>query len=400
MIVCAFIPNFAVTVARAGNTALCNKPLILTYETPKKTLIYATSTTARHAEVTPGMSLARAKALCPEAEVAPMVRIRLHQAADALLEQLARFSNHLEIEFRDSATLWIDMGAIERDEALSISRDLRNQMAAYTVSIGIAANKFTAQIAAITAPKFMADDNGIVFVPPGREAVFLAPFPLARLALGGPLIHQFRLLGIETLGQCTALPRTAVYERFGAVGKQLYARAQGIDLRPVTAYTPRSTEIWMQDFEPSVSDRQILEHTLRSGVGDLAEKLKSKNLAASEITLLIHLDHDHILEMRHQTREAAMSAFALSTELYRLLKSAAIVTPVAGLEVVLAGLHEPVPYQLDFFGKLFADESSMATIADRLHPRHHSAGFYTVHSASHTSYIPEHDFLLERMAGT
>ena len=397
MIVCAFLSDFAVTVARVHDVALRDDPLILTYDTPKRTLVFAASPKAHFAGVTAGMGLSRAQALCPEATVTSIVHSRLQQAADALLESLSYFSHRLEIDWKDNATLWIDVGNVEPAEAMSLCKVIRNQIGAiapYSVSVGVAVNKFTAQIAALST-----DDGKVRIVAPGTEAAFLSPFPLARLALGGPLIHQFRLLGLETLGQFATLSRVAVYDRFGTIGKQLYARSQGVDPRPVAAYLPRHTETWAQDFASAVTDRQIVEHALRRAAGTLSERLKAQNLAAAEITLLVHLDNQHTLDLRHQPREAAMSVFALSTEFLRLLKNAEIATPVNGVEVVLAEMHEPVPVQLDFFGQLFADISSVETIANRLHPRHRSTGFYTVRSVAQAGYVPEHAFTLERLAG-
>jgi DNA polymerase-4 len=397
MMVGSFIPDFAVTAAYQHHPAWIDHPLILTHETAKKSLVFAASIRAQWAGIRTGMGLARAQALCPDAVVLPVVHTRLQQAADRLLEHLAPFSNRLEITFKDTALLWVDAGTQNTTEALRISHELHDQVRAVipcTVMTGIAANKFTAQIAAVTA-----EGGQVQTVAPGQEAAFLAAFPLSRLALGGPLIHQFRLLGLTTLGQFAALPREAVYERFGTVGRQLYARAQGIDPRPVAAYTPRRTETWTQAFEPSVDDRHILEHSLRDAAGTLAERLKPQNLAAGEIILLVHLEQRHTLELRQQPREAALSVFALSTELLRLLKGVTITGPVTGLEVVLADLHEPLPYQLDLFGTFFGDASNIETISHRLHRHHETTGLYRVRSAAHAGYVPEHEFILERIAG-
>ena len=398
MITCLWIPDFAITVTRSHDSTLRDAPLILTRKTAQKTRVYAASVQARYAGVTSGMGLARAQALCPEAQVTPVIQTHLQQAADGLLERLSLFSNRLEIEAKATAMLWVNVDTGVLSEVTRISRDLRDHLSAvapYTVLTGIADNKFTAQIAAVTA-----EPAQVQMVQPGQEAAFLAPFPLARLALGGPLVYQFRLLGLETLGQFAALPRAAVYDRFGTVGKQLYARAQGDDPRPVAAYTPRLTETWTCEFEPSLADQQILEHQLRTAAATLADRLKDHNLATGHLTLLVNLDRQPPLELTHQPREAAFSVFALSTELLRLLKSAPITCSVTGLDVVLADLHEPLPYQLELFGQFFANPAHVTTIAHRLHPRHTTTELYSVCPVNDAGYIPEHAFTLERIAGT
>ncbi|MBZ0300541.1 MAG: hypothetical protein K8J31_12405 [Anaerolineae bacterium] len=397
MIACVFLPEFAITVARASEPSTSTQPLMLSAEKRKRPLVYAASVKARAVGVTPGMSLTRARALCPDAAILPVIYSRLQQAADDLLVRCSRFTDRLEISQDHSAMLWADLRNIPLPEAVkqaqALCDDLGNNTV-YATAIGLAANKFTAQVAAVTA-----DLGQIQSVTPGKEAAFLAPFPLSRLAVGPTLVYQFRILGLHTLGQFAALPNAAVNEHFGTVGQQLYERAHGNDPRPVAAYIARLVEGWTQSFEPGVEDRQILERALYTAAQTLAERLKRKNLASGQLNLLIHLDNRQTLELHHEPREDVMTVFSLSTELLRLLKDAVIAGPVVGLEVVLSDLHEPAPYQLDFFGKLFADQSSIDTVANRLQPRYRTSDFYTVKPQPHSSYIPEQCFILERAGG-
>ena len=55
-----------------------------------------------------------------------------------------------------------------------------------------------------------------VIVPPGRQAAWVAPLPIAGLRLPDKVIEMLRELGIEQIGQLQKLPRSTLPARFGA----------------------------------------------------------------------------------------------------------------------------------------------------------------------------------------
>jgi nucleotidyltransferase/DNA polymerase involved in DNA repair len=105
MIVCVFLPEFAITVAHASEPYTSGHPLILSTEKHKKSLVYAASMKAKASGVAPGMSVTRALALCPDAFVMPVIYARLQQAADDVLARCSHFADRLEISHDHSATI-------------------------------------------------------------------------------------------------------------------------------------------------------------------------------------------------------------------------------------------------------------------------------------------------------
>ncbi|MBX3195989.1 MAG: DNA polymerase Y family protein [Microbacteriaceae bacterium] len=98
--------------------------------------------------------------------------------------------------------------------------------------VGVADGLFAAEQAARSA-----DAAGIVIVPPGEQAAFLAPLPVNVLGdpeLGGLLPR----LGIRTLGGFAALAPGDVAARFGPDGARLHALAGGRDPRGAAPRIP------------------------------------------------------------------------------------------------------------------------------------------------------------------
>jgi DNA polymerase IV len=94
--------------------------------------------------------------------------------------------------------------------------------------LGVAGNKFAAEIAAQMAPA----ESGYL-VNDVADARFLAPLLLEALPLSNDARRRLRLLGIETMGRLAALPSHAIAEQFGAESLSAWRWARGQDERPV-----------------------------------------------------------------------------------------------------------------------------------------------------------------------
>src|SRR5262249_14057773 len=94
------------------------------------------------------------------------------------------------------------------------------------VSVGIAATKIAAQLAA-------RDGGGCAVIAPHEEWRFLAPLPIQLLAPSPALQHTLARWGMRTLGDLAALPASAVATRLGVEGAALARRARGEDAHPL-----------------------------------------------------------------------------------------------------------------------------------------------------------------------
>ena len=121
--------------------------------------------------------------------------------------------------------------------------------------IGIADDKFTAWVAASSpvpagstagahtaAEGANAWDRGVVSVPRGGSAAFLAPRPLGLLSISPEVQHMLEALGVRTLGEFAALPAPSVARpAVAAAGADFQALARGDSGTQLRAYVPEAS---------------------------------------------------------------------------------------------------------------------------------------------------------------
>jgi hypothetical protein len=106
-----------------------------------------------------------------------------------------------------------------------------------TARVGIADDRFTAWVAAAHGG-VPSEERGVVSVPRGGSAAFLAPQPLSLLAITPEVQHMLEALGVRTLGEFAALPAPSVARPLEADYQGLARGESGAHLR---AYTPESS---------------------------------------------------------------------------------------------------------------------------------------------------------------
>jgi nucleotidyltransferase/DNA polymerase involved in DNA repair len=109
-----------------------------------------------------------------------------------------------------------------------------------TARIGIADDRFTAWVAAAHGGH---EDRGVVAVPRGGSAAFLAPRPLSLLAISPEVQHMLEQLGVRTLGEFAALPAPSVARPLDADYRALARGESDASLRPYTPDSPIREEL-------------------------------------------------------------------------------------------------------------------------------------------------------------
>jgi len=112
--------------------------------------------------------------------------------------------------------------------------------------------------------------DGLIEVPPGGEAVFLAPLAVRKLPGVGKKTEQVLTgLGIRTIGQLARMPLPALKSRFGVFGVMLHRYANGIDDRAISPRGDASSISRETTFARDIGDRAFLSDKLSY----LAEKV-------------------------------------------------------------------------------------------------------------------------------
>jgi len=148
-------------------------------------------------------------------------------------------------------------------------------------SFGVATNKLVAKIATN-----VGKPRGLIVVPPGQEAAFLAPLPMDMLWGAGPKTRaRLAELGLRTIGDIAAWPEADLERRLGAVGLDLARHARGLDDRPVE--TERETKSISKEttFSRDVTDPVALRRTLLELTDQVAGSLRAQGLVARTVKL-------------------------------------------------------------------------------------------------------------------
>jgi DNA polymerase-4 len=148
-------------------------------------------------------------------------------------------------------------------------------------SVGIATSKLVAKVASDAAKP-----DGVIVVPPGSEASFLAPMPLRALPLLGPSMEKrLEQLGLRTLGQLAALPVASMEGLFGRHGRVTWQRAQGIDSTRVSCEGEAKSISREGTFSSDVVDPQHLRAVLRAFSESVGSQLRQQGRRCRTVTL-------------------------------------------------------------------------------------------------------------------
>ncbi|MEX0691775.1 MAG: DNA polymerase IV [Gemmatimonadales bacterium] len=145
--------------------------------------------------VTSGMPTARALRLCPDTMVVGVSRKEVSRRSKAIVEVLHTFTPAVEPASVDE--MYLDLSGTEglyRESFEATARRLRAAIKDATqimVSVGGATSRFVAKLAAGRAkPHKSPDADGVLIIPPGGEAAFLATLQLADLPGVGPKFEE------------------------------------------------------------------------------------------------------------------------------------------------------------------------------------------------------------------
>jgi DNA polymerase-4 len=170
------------------------------------------------------------------------------------------------------------------DDARGLAEAVRAVVRARTrlsCSLGVATSKVVAKVASDRRKP-----GGLTVVRPGKEAEFLAPFPIRILPGIGPRAEE-RLVavGIKTIGDIAAIEDAQLHGVLGGkVGRELRDRARGIDRRTLEVSTERISISQEETFERDIADPERLHDELRRMAVKLAEYLRAREQVGRTVT--------------------------------------------------------------------------------------------------------------------
>jgi len=276
---------FFAAVEQRDHPELRGRPVIVGGGGPnQRGVVSAASYEARKFGVHSAMPLVTAGRLCPQGVFLPVNGRKYQAASREVMAILRRFTPLVQPISIDEAFLDVTASRALFGDGETIARRIKQSIrdeVGLTASVGVAGTKLVAKIASD-----LRKPDGLVVVPPGDEAAFLAPLPISRLwGVGEKTAAALREFGVQTIGDLASLPPEAMSRRFGKHGASLVERAAGIDPDPVAGGEPAKSIGHEHTFDVDTSSREVIERTLLGMADGVAGRLRSAGLKAGTVTL-------------------------------------------------------------------------------------------------------------------
>lgn len=314
------LDTFFVAVERARDPALVGVPVLVGHAGARG-VVAAASYEARRFGCRSAQPMVQALRLCPQAVVRPPDFGAYGPVSRRFHELLGEVSPVVESVGIDEA--YVDLtgvgdparGAVE---AAAMLRARVREELRIAVSVCIAGTRTTAKVGSDRAKP-----DGLIEVPVGGDAAFLAPLPIRDLPLVGPRLGEaLAKAGVRTIGQAAALDERWLAQQFGRAGEVLAQRARGIDPSPVRAGGRVQRSISREvTFGVDVTDERELGRVLGQHAERVSADLREAGKRARTVTLKLRWDdfttitRARTLERPvHGTAEVAAAGRALLAE--------------------------------------------------------------------------------------
>ncbi|MEM7481812.1 MAG: DNA polymerase Y family protein [Acidobacteriota bacterium] len=362
-IACLDVPLFPLAARLRAEPELRDEAVAVLEGNGDRARVIAATRRARRARILPGLTLPQARARLPKLIARGRDPECERAAREALLEAAEGLSPAIEEE--REGRVYLDVSGLDRlfsddagGERLGAALIQAAEAVGLPARVGIAASKLAARVAAASGPE-------PTVVPRGREAAFLAPLPLDRLAPEVALAEALERWGIRSIGELARLPVAEVRSRLGAAAGHLHAVARGRDPHPLVPRQP----------PPSFREGLTLEWPLvalepflfvgRAALERLAERLAERGFACRRLELSLVLEPDGHDERAFDLPAPTRDPKTLLTLLRLSLEEKPPGAPVQSFALIAAP-DRPREAQLTLFGPEALSPDRLAATLARL----------------------------------
>jgi len=329
-------------------------------------VVASASYPARAHGVRSAMPTAQALRLCPGLIVVPPSHGVYGTHSRQVMEVLRGYSSDFEQISVDEA--FLDLSGFPEDPhalGLEIQRRIA-ESCQLPASLGLASCKLVAKMASGEAKP-----NGVLVVPAGGEAAFLAPMPVGALwGVGAATSARLKALGIETVGALANTDPAMLRGVFGNQASQAVARARGVDPSEVRGGRELKSVSEERTFTKDLADHHALHAVLVALSDEVARRLRDNHVYARTIHLKLRWSDFETI-----TRQVTLSAPTHFGEDIRAAVDALFrVAWAPGRRVRLlgvgaSGLSEGVQADL-FSGQVNPSREALARTLDALQERY------------------------------
>jgi len=359
---------FYAAVEQRDRPELRGQPVIVGADPKGRGVVSAASYEARVFGVRSAMPISRAYRLCPQGVYLPVDMAKYARVSGEIMAILGDFTPLVEpvsvdeafLDLTGTQTLWGPPAEAVRRIKSRIREDI-----GLTASAVLAANKFVAKVASD-----LEKPDGLVVVPAGGEAAFLAPLPIERLwGVGKATAKELETLGVATIGQLQALSPRTLTARLGPHGPDLLALAFGRDERAVEPFSPPKSMGAEETFERDCRDLARLEETLRGQAERVARELRAEGLAACRVTLKLRWADFRTLTRSH-TGDPTQDGLEIYRRAATLLAREPLIQPVRLVGVSASTFKPEARGQLPLLDPAAVRREQLARAVDRITGRY------------------------------
>lgn len=221
-----------------------------------------------------------------------------------------------------------------------------------------------------------ADERALVHVvPPGADAAWLAPAPLALVPMDDELRAALVALGLRTVGALAALEAEDVERRWGAMGLRAWRLARAEDARrPVLARVEAHPLVEVALSSPATTTEPVL-FLVRAALDRLVQELVSHGRAAAAVAITLTLDDSrgalgdgpaHTVTREARPAKPLARVAPLFERCRALLDSWTLTAPVIAVRVAIVAAAPLTGEQGDLLSPSWRDLGAAEAALERL----------------------------------
>lgn len=297
------LDTFFVSVARLERNDLVGKP-VLVGGSSGRAVVASCSYEARRFGIHSAMPMKMARQLCPEAVVVQgdFERYTYYSkmVTDIIKEQVPLYEKTSIDEF------YIDLSGMDRFfGTYQYASELRTRIIKETglpISFGLSVNKTVSKVATGEAKP-----AGQLRVDTGAERMFLAPLPVQKIPMIGPVAgRQLSEMGVQRVRTLQEMPAELMQRVFGKPGIEMWKRAQGIDTNPVKPYDEQLSISTETTFQTDTIDTAFLIRILVGMTEKLAAQLRQQQKLVSVVTVKLRYSNFQTFTRQQQVAYTAI----------------------------------------------------------------------------------------------
>ena len=354
-------------------------PIVLTDAARKR--VQAVSAAAGRHGVRAGMQPTEARALCADVQEFPWDDATIGAAVTEMSAALVEASPQVTPVTGAPGLWWVGASGFdavggERELAHTLLRVARRWHPRPRVAI--AGSCVAARAATWAGASFeqQASDRALVHVvPPGRDAAYLAPAPLALVPMDDELRAALHALGLRTVGALAALEGEDVERRWGEIGLRAWRFARADDpRRPVLARVETHPAVAVELDTPSATMEPIL-FLVRAALDRLVAEMIAHGRAIAAVAITLTLDDArgalvdapaHTVTREARTARPLARVLPLFERCRALLDTWTLDAPVSAVRVAIVAAAPLSGEQGDLLSTSWRDLGAVDAALERL----------------------------------